>query len=250
MAILGACSTGSKAPSALVAQSERLNDELTALADNSPAFIDQMTAGYDAGTLSINIAFSDPAIHAASISEPLVQYVLAQYMKSHTGADLDETLNTLTAEKGQMEITIEDMHAGQVKYTIPAARLVKLLKLKPMEIGYNDVKANVSNLLEARCNEYKEQYNALECEFELKGGFAQYTLTFNSATAYANLNQASLTGRYLKVLQPRYESYGACRDIVENLLRSLSIDGYRFVYKDTKGNKTLSAGIPWRTIDK
>ena len=38
--------------------------------------------------------------------------------------------------------------------------------------------------------------------------------------------------------------------MIEELLRSLSIDGYRFIYTDKNETKPLSAAIPWRLIDK
>ena len=38
--------------------------------------------------------------------------------------------------------------------------------------------------------------------------------------------------------------------MIEELLRSLSIDGYRFIYTDKKGTKTISAGMPWRLINE
>ena len=38
--------------------------------------------------------------------------------------------------------------------------------------------------------------------------------------------------------------------MIEELLRSLSIDGYRFIYTDKKALKTISAGMPWRLINE
>lgn len=247
---LCSCGGGSKEPSPLISQSERVALDLATLADDSPMFIDSTCVDYSDGFFGVSVAFCDSAVHVSDYSDALVQYVLAQYMKNHTGPDLDVIINTLTKEEGKFAISLSDSHGYVRGYEISAGRLKQLVKLKPMELAYNDVRTNVSDIMDKECASYKAQYNASEAEFSISGGFAQYTLTFERPTAYASLNQASLTGRYLKILQPRYEEYGACRPMVEELLRSLSIDGYRFIYTDKNETKTISAGIPWRLIDK
>ena len=37
--------------------------------------------------------------------------------------------------------------------------------------------------------------------------------------------------------------------MIEELLKSLSIDGYRFIYLAPDGKSGLTAGLPWRTIN-
>lgn len=249
MAVTAACS-GSKEPSALIAQSDRIEGELATLTADSPMFLQETDAEYEDGNLDVSIDFSDPTISVDKLDEPLVQYVMAMYLKSHTGKDLDVVLNTLASEEGQLILTLEDVNGQERQYPMNAASLKRLVREKPMNLKYNDAKDNLVALLEARCDSYKEQYNALECEFSLTGGFAQYTLTFERATAFANLTQASLTGRYVKILKPRYEDFGACRTMVEDLMRSFGIDGYRFVYTDKAETNRLAAGIPWRTLNQ
>lgn len=247
--MMTACgASNSKENETLAMQSQLLSAKLTALADNSPMFLQDAQAEYAADTLGVTIALADETLSVSQISEPLVQYVVAQYMKANTGKNLDETVNALVKIKGMLAINLVDADGQSHKYDIPAARLVKLIKLKPMELNFSDVRANVLDILDARCNAYKEQYKAEACEFTVLGNFAQYTLTFARATAYAQLNQASLTGRYVKILKATYETYGACRPMVEELLRSLNIEGYRFIYTDPSGKK-ITAGIPWKTLN-
>lgn len=246
----GLCSCGqtSKEPSALIAQSERVSGEIGDIAEESPMFLQSADADYADGVMSVNVAFCDSTINVAGISDALVQYVLAQYMKSHTGKNLDEILNTLTKEEGSMKITLTGSNGQTKEFNIPAARAVKLIKLKPSELNFNEVKDNVSGILASRCEALKEEYKAKEVEFSITGGFAQYTFTFDKATAYASLNQASLRGRYLKVLKEQYENYGDCAYIIEDLLKSLNVDGYRYVYTTGSG-RDLSAAIPWHMFE-
>lgn len=246
---LASCGGASNTPSPLIAQSERIGGELATLVEGSPMFLQSADVNYADGVLGVSIAFSDSAIEVEDCSDALVQYVLAQYLKAHGGPDLDVVLNTLTDEEGSLKLTLVDSKANSREYTVNAARLKHLVRTKPMELSYNDVRTNVMDILDERCDALEQQYKAEDAEFTIKGGFAQYTLTFARPSAFSHLNQASLRGRYLKDLKAQYENYGACRAMVEELLQSLSIDGYRYVYTDKNETKVLNAAIPWNLID-
>lgn len=244
-----ACSGKSSGPSPLAAQSERISGELGKLAEDSPMFLESAKSDYADGILSVTISFSDPSVNVADYSQALVEYVVSVWLKSHPGADLDTTLNTLSAEQGSLKITLVGVEGAETEYTIGASRLKKLLLLKPSELNFSEVKDNVCRILEKRCNSYKEAYKAAEASFELAGGFAQYTLVFESASVYANLKQNSLRGRYQKVLRDQFDVYGSCAPLVIDVVKSLGVDGYRFVYEAANdSSKTLKAALPWRII--
>ncbi len=63
-------------------------------------FLAGTSAEYAAPNLNVSIEFADTTVNVNSYTEALVQYVLAQYLKNHTGANLDAVINTLSAEKG------------------------------------------------------------------------------------------------------------------------------------------------------
>lgn len=65
---------------------------------------------------------------------------------------------------------------------------------------------------------------------------------------YANLTQDSLRGRYQGILRAQFDVYGACAPMAYELVKSLGIEGYRFVY-EADGGKTLKAALPWRIIE-
>lgn len=244
-----ACSSGSKEPSALISQSERIDQDLSQLAEDSPMFLADATASYADGTLSINLEFCDSIVHADQLSDVLIRYVLGQYMKAHTGENLDITLNTLGKEEGVLSLTIKDIYGQTKVLDLPSATVKKLVTTKQMELGYQDARVNVLDIMDTRCDRYKTAVNALSCEFKYNAGFAQYTLTFKNANAFANQTQGSLAGRYIAVLKPVYDDFGACRPMVEELLSSLQIEGYRFVYKDADDSKELHTALPWRMLN-
>ena len=249
MGLACACSSGSKEPSALIGQSERISAELNTLAEESPLFLGSADASYADGTLSVDLEFCDSIININNLSDVLIKYVLGQYMKGHTGEDLDETLNTLGKENGVLSLTLKDVYGNTAVLDLPSATLKKLVTTKQMELGYQEARVNVLDILDTRCASYAKAVNAESCEFKYQAGFAQYTLTFKSATYFSNQTPGSLAGRYLGILKPEYESFGACRPIIEELMTSLQIEGYRFVYTDSEGTKTIHTALPWRMLN-
>lgn len=246
---LSSCSK--KAPSALVPLVDKLNLDLAAQAEANPMFLSEASAEIDSieSVITVKVAFSDSIIDVKTLSEALVQFYTAQQLKANPGKDLDTFLNTLSTEQGSMNLELSDVYGTSRTYSMDAARLKQLFKLSPMQLGFNDVKANVVEILASRCADYRAAANSQDCTFEIQNGFATYTLTFAKASNYSNLNQGSLKGRYLHVLQPVYEDMQDFRAPIEELLRSLQIDGYRFVYAPAGGSgKDLRVAIPWRDI--
>lgn len=92
---------GSKEPSALIAQCERINGELGRVAEESPMFLDSITCSYADAEIKVGLAFADSVVTISDFTEAFVEYALAQYLKQHTGADLDLVLNTLGKEEGK-----------------------------------------------------------------------------------------------------------------------------------------------------
>lgn len=246
-----ACSGGNTKANeeAMASQAERINLDLGSLAEESPMFLSAASADYADKALSINLEFCDSIIKVDQISDVLIRYVLGQYMKNHAGENLDITLNTLGKLEGVMSITLKDIYGETKVLVLPSATLKKLVTSKQMELGYQDVRVNVFDIMETRCERYKKAVNAQSVEFKYAAGFAQYTFTFKNARAFANQTQGTLAGRYLGVLKPTFDNFGACRPILEELLSSLQIEGYRFVYMDDAETRKIHVSLPWRMIN-
>lgn len=252
-AILGAsllwsCGSKNSGPSPLEAQADRISLELAEDVDSSPMFLSAASASYSEGKLTYSFTFCDSIIHVKDYSEALVQFYVAQELKKNPGKNLDEILNTLSKEQGSLEITLSDVYGDSRTYSISSSRLKQLFKQSPMQLGFQEVKANVLEILASSAMEYRNRADATDATFALSNGFATYTLTFPKATAYGHMSQGSLMGRYLTILKPRYEAFGSYRESIEELMRSLQIDGYRFVYTTPDDKKPLKTTIPWRDI--
>ncbi|MDE6206181.1 MAG: hypothetical protein K2M55_00035, partial [Muribaculaceae bacterium] len=188
LCLLSAC--GSKEPSPLVGQTDRLNGELTELAEGSPLFMSEATASYTDGTISVTISLSDPDISAQELTDPLLQFVVAKYMQLHSDDNLITTLNALGKEKGTLSLTVEDAAGGEKVLVLPSATLKRLATAKPMDLRIGDVRLAVLDIMDRRCKEFREAVKAESCEFDYVSSFAQYTFTFASPNQFSNLNAA------------------------------------------------------------
>ena len=238
----------SKEPSALVAQCERLNGDFRTVAEESPMFLDSLTCNYGDAKIAVGVVLAD-TVDVAAFDQAFVEYVVAQYLKSHADENLAVILNTLGDEKGSLTIAISTPAAEKAVFEISAARLKQLYKLPNSELNFAEARTVACKLFESHCSEFAKAVKANTCEFSFSGGFAQYTLIFPTAQAFANQSQGSLQGRYRSALQPQYEGYGYCRTFVMDVFKSLGFDGYRFVYTDEAGTKEIKTAIPWRFID-
>lgn len=251
MPLLWCCGNkNEQASSELVQQAIYLNDRLNALAASSNGFITEIGAGFEDDTLKVNISYdTNIGGDVNEYSDALIEFVVSYWMKNNQDDDLETTLNSLTKVNGALKIVLsDDTNAGKV-VTIPAARLKKLFILKPSQLNFNAVKENVLQLMARRCEAYKAEYMASDVEFSLVSGFAQYTFTFDNSSAYANLKQDSLRGRYQKILREQYCLYGGCSLTIIAIQRAVGIDGYRFVYKAANDpDSYLSAALPWSII--
>lgn len=245
--MLASCSGNSQSDEALANLAVTVDTELQSLAKGSPDWLSVGGVSYEDKVFKIELCLEQ--LSADAIEQPLAEYATAIYMRSHTGATLDGIVNNLVKTDGKMVIELSDADGASKSFEISASRLRRLVVAKLMELDYNAVKENVSDILSGNCETYSADMRAASCDFELNGGFAQYTLTFPASTAYAQYTTGSLAGRFLKILRPAYEKMGDCEPIVRELMESLGIDGYRFICTAQDG-KTLRAPIAWRLLDQ
>ncbi len=244
---LSSCGGTSKAETELAAKATDLNMEFLQLAKGSPDFIESMSCEYSAPNLLINTKLNTD-LKPEMFSQALVEYVVANYIRSNAGALMDGIVNGINLTKGSISITITNVNEEAKEYTIGHARLVQLVQKKNSELNFNDVKQNVVKIMETECAKYADDVKAESCTFALANGFAQYTITFKNASAFSNQTQGSVLGRYIKVLKEQYQTYGAASYLVIDILKSLQLDGYRFVYTDPEGTAKISSPVAWKNI--
>lgn len=250
---LWSCTPKSDSPSPLIAQSERLDGVFSELAEKSADFLDSASVKYADKALSFSFYFAPKAVDVAIIDEALVQFVMSEYMKANTGPNLDEIVNTLTKEEGKMVVKLAG-DGAEKSFDVSASRVRNLIKLKPMELNFAAAKENFADLMAAHAayyTEYADKQNAKTvepAEFGIVAGFAQYTFTFDNVSAYKALKQSQLTGRFMPAVNESMLHLGECRPIVEDLMKTFGIEGYRFIFANKKDEKILRAAITWSMI--
>ena len=245
--VAAACSGSDKDEAVLAEKSSDLNVELLQTANTSPDFLKSLSCEYAAPNLLVNVKL-DNDINPELYSQALVEYVLANYIRSNSGELMDAIVNGINHTHGSLSITVSNVNEEAKEFTVGHARLVQLVQKKNSELNFNDVKENVLHLLELECAPMAQEIKAESCTFALANGFAQYTFTFATAAKFANQTQGSILGHYLPIVKQQYESYGSCSYLVLDVLKSLQIDGYRFVYTDADESKKISSALPWKML--
>lgn len=245
---VSACGTSGNDKAVIENYLSELNTEYLSLCKNTCIF-ETIALDLKGTTLVANVKFEGEQVKAGQLSDAIIQYALAIYMKEHTGQRLDDILNALGRMHGELAIVITDCDQDSKSCEISSSRLKQLVRLRPMELNFNEVRTNVKELLDQDKSYYRELCVAQDANFELQGGFATYTLTFRSSSDYAQYNQAKLTGKFVTSLKAEYQEYGELRPLVQELFESLQIEGYRFVYTAPNDDSPIRAAIPWRLID-
>lgn len=243
-----ACGSSDKDAEALQRQATRVDAQLADVCATQPGLFSAATATYADSAFNVNITLADSMMHVGDYMQPVVEYFLSDQIKTHTGKDLDEIVNSLAKTKEPMRLTLTDVYGTTRSYELPAATLVTLLKKQRSQLQLPEVRAQVLAIMEAREVQFALGQGVQKVDFALESSFATYTIVYDNAKAYSGLNVANLKARYLKLLKPMYKSYGSLADAIVDMDKSLGIDGYRFVLTTPSGNSELKATLPWREI--
>ncbi|MDE6270965.1 MAG: hypothetical protein K2M12_08965 [Muribaculaceae bacterium] len=239
---------GNKDGEILEKQATRINNELTADAASNPGVFAEARATYGDSALNVNIVFADSIFNVADYSQELVEFFLADEIKSAAGEDLDETVNTLAKTKEPLRLTLTDVYGTTRSYDLPAVTLRTLFKTQRSQLHLPEVRTQVMSILADRSFQFAVGEGVQKADCELKSSFVTYTIVYDNAKAYSRLNVANLKARYLKLLKPIYKAYGPLANPIVEMDRSLGIDGYRFILTTPSGDSELKCTLPWREI--
>lgn len=94
-------SCAKKASSALIPIVDKMNLDLAQMAEDNPMFLSEASADLDSvdNALNVNVAFSDSVMDVDAITDQTIKYYTAMQLKANPGKELDDFLNTMSAEK-------------------------------------------------------------------------------------------------------------------------------------------------------
>lgn len=221
----------------LTQQTDRIDTELKALAEENPALISTAGATFANDTITVDVVLNDSLIDLSRIPAELFNYFTAVEVKRHIDKNLEITVNTLSEAKGCVAVSVTDAYGVKSGYVYTAADLRRMVKSPLSQLDFNAAKQALFDYWSASAGDFtpslEKPVNDVTTSF--KGGFYDYTVNFANARAYKGLTSANLKSRILKVLQPRYERLGTLRPAVLEMYKSLGIDGFHLIYEAEKG---------------
>ncbi len=248
VSMLSLSGCGSKEASPLVAESETISEYLKKASAENPGLISKASAEYADAVMTLSISFADSCVRLAPVELPAVEYFTAIQLKANGGESLNTLVNALIKEKGKLVLDFTDVYGTTKKFDIDGKRLATLVKEPLSSLNFNAAKDNLKAIFASRCEAYRTASKAESVEFSIVNSFACYTFTFADSKMFSDWNQSNIDRRYQPSLTEAYDSFGMYRESVLEMMKSLGIDGYKFVYTTTDGSKTLSSALPWRMI--
>jgi hypothetical protein len=246
--LVTSCDSKEKENQTLAAQAERINSELAAEVGNNPTLISDAGAEYADGQFQINITFADSLVVLADYTQSFVEYFLAEELKNNQTQDLADLINALSSIEGTYTLNLADVYGTDRDFEFTASQLKRLLNTSRAQLNYNEVKAQVVQLMSNAAAAVRAAEKAENVVFDLTSGFATYTVTFATDKNYANMSTANLKAYAIKKYKNEYAKFGTFTPMVVELFKSLGIDGYRIIYTNKANSKTLKTAVPWREI--
>lgn len=240
--LLGSCTD--KNVQVLTEQSERLNNELQTLVSENPNVLASATATYADDAFTVDVKLADSLFMTPQISEPLFEYFTACEVKNHLDKNLEATVNAMSAKKQAMTVNLTDVYGDSHTYQITPAVLRRMVSSPLTQFNYTDARNALFSAFEA--NEaifIPEGAKVKGVSTSFKGGFYNYTVEFENASAYKGLTTANLKARALKVLKPRYDGLDSFRPVLFGMYKSLGVEGFHLIYTAGEKSPTLKTTV-------
>lgn len=227
----------------LTEQSERINNELSEMAQANPALIAKAGAAYEEGAFTIDVTLSDSLFISSFITKPVFEYFTACEVKANLDKNLETTVNALAAKETPLTVKLTDVYGESCTHELTAATLKRMVKTPLTQLNFSEARDGVFAALEAGEEQFRPDAPIKSISSQFKGGFFDYTVEFADQKAYKGLNVANLKARALKVLEDRYKNLGPVEPIIKEMYKSLGIDGFHLIYTAGEGSQQLKTTI-------
>jgi len=107
-------------------------------------------------------------------------------------------INALSAIDGTYTLNLADVYGTDRDFEFTASQLKRLLNTPRAQLNYNEVKAQVVQLMSNAAAAMRVAEKAENVVFDLTSGFATYTVTFANDKNYANMSSANLKAYAIK----------------------------------------------------
>lgn len=198
--------------------------------------------------IKVNVTFSDSLISVPVLGDALLDYFVAQQLKSAPGDVVKQVVSALKENSGSVVLSITDGNESAAPCSYSAESISHLLKAKTSQLNAPRVKQQLCAAMSAGLPVATSYAGADNVQAAVQKSFLEYTVTWPSEKAYAGWRQGSLTRIYLTPFHDAFESLGVLNEPFVEMLKSLGIDGVKVTYAALNSDKTLSQAFPWRSV--
>lgn len=206
-------------------------------------------ATYAEPNIDVTIVLTDSMIKVDLLGENLLDYYLAEQLKTSDRQKLQSICSTLKDNEANVVLSITDTFGASKTFIYSGSKLLDLAKAKLSQLNVPKVKDQVVALAGAAVPAPSAHAGA-QVSTSIEKGFLTYTITWPGKGAISGMPQGVLTGRYMQPLRDQYSRLGSLEYPVAEMLKTLGIDGVRIVYAATGTEDEVKQAFPWREIFK
>lgn len=206
-------------------------------------------AVYAEPNIDVSFVLADSVIKVDLLGDELMDYYLAEQLKTSDGAALREVCSALKSSEASVVLSLTDAYGGSKTFIYTADKLQNLAKAKRSQLNVPKVKEQVVAVAGGAVPA-PSAHMGTQVSTSIDKGFLTYTVTWPSKSAVSGMPQGVLTGRYMQPLRDEYGRLGSLEYPVVEMLKTLGIDGVRMVYVATGTDDEVKQAFPWREIFK
>ncbi|MDO4320202.1 MAG: hypothetical protein Q4C34_06455 [Bacteroidales bacterium] len=206
-------------------------------------------ADYAEPNIDVTVVLADSMIKVDLLGEDLMDYYLAEQLKTSDQQALRSICSTLKDNEANVVLSLTDAFGASKTFIFSGEKLLNLAKAKRSQLNVPKVKDQVVALAGGAVPAPSAHAGA-QVSTSIDKGFLTYTVTWPGKGVISGMPQGVLTGRYMQPLRDQYGRLGSLEYPVVEMLKTLGIDGVRIVYVATGTDDEVKQAFPWREIFK
>lgn len=198
----------------------------------------------------VTMELNDSMIDPARLTDVIMDYYVAQQVKTLPKDVINSTVKALEATEGSLILNIKSAAGGEGHFSFAAPTLRELYKAKGSQLNAPRVKEQLCTLLDGTLPSAFAWADADHVEINIEKSFLTYHVVFTSDRTYASSGQGLLTRLYFEPFKARLAALGSLEEPIVTMFKSLGIDGFCVSYEALNGDKVIRQAFPWRVLEE
>lgn len=198
----------------------------------------------------VSMELNDSMIDPARLTDVIMDYYVAQQIKTLPKDMVNATVKALEATEGSLILNLTSASGSAGRFSFAPATLRELYKAKGSQLNAPRVKEQLCTLLTGTLPSTFAWADADHVEINIEKSFLTYHVVFTTDRTYSSSGQGLLTRLYFEPFKARMAALGSLEAPVLTMLKSLGIDGFCVSYEALNGDKVIRQAFPWRVLDE